>query len=85
MTPRSGRRGVAGQRGDEILIRLTSAPVDDAANTELIELIADALRVPKRDVAIVAGSRARSKRVAVKGLDEASAVARLMAVIRWNA
>lgn len=79
VTPRSSRRGVAGRREDEILIRLTSAPVDDAANAELVRFIAEALRIPRQHVAIVAGAHARSKHVAVTGIDAASALARLMA------
>jgi uncharacterized protein (TIGR00251 family) len=82
VTPRASRRGITGQRNEEFLIRLTSAPVDDAANEELVELMADALGVPKRNVAIVSGSRSRSKRIAVTGMDAASARARLAAAIR---
>ena len=53
--------------GDAIKIRLTSPPVDDAANEELIALLANALRVPRSEVRIVSGSRARSKLVEVGG------------------
>ena len=53
--------------GDAIKIRLTSPPVDDAANEELIALLARALGVPRSEVRIVAGARARSKIVEVVG------------------
>jgi uncharacterized protein (TIGR00251 family) len=55
-------------RGNAVLVRLHAAPVDGAANAELIEVLADALGVPKRAVSIVAGERARQKRVRVEGL-----------------
>ena len=55
-------------RGDAVLVRLHAAPVDGAANAELIETLADALGVPKRAVSIVAGERARQKRVRIEGL-----------------
>jgi uncharacterized protein (TIGR00251 family) len=55
-------------RGDAVLVRLHAAPVDGAANAELIEVLADALGVPKRAVSIVAGERARQKRVRVEGV-----------------
>ena len=53
--------------GDAIKIRLTSPPVDDAANEELIALLARALGVPRSEVRIVGGARARSKIVEVVG------------------
>jgi uncharacterized protein YggU (UPF0235/DUF167 family) len=46
---------------------LASAPVDGAANDELIEVLARALQVPKRAVSIVAGDRSRQKRARVSG------------------
>jgi len=53
--------------GDAIKIRLTSPPVDDAANEELIALLAGELGVPRAAVRIVSGARARSKVVEVVG------------------
>lgn len=75
--PRAGRSGIAGTRGGALLVRLHAAAVDGAANAELIEVIADALGVPKRAVSIVAGDRSRQKRVRVAGIDAATAAARL--------
>ena len=65
--PRARRSGLAGTRGDALLVRLQSPPVDGAANDELIEVLARALQVPKRAVSIVAGDRSRQKRVKVRG------------------
>ena len=58
-------------------MRLAAAPVDGAANDELIALIARTLRVPKRDVAIVAGERACTKRILVAGMNRAQVIAGL--------
>lgn len=55
-------------RGDALLVRLNAAPVDGAANAELIEVLADALDVPKRAIVIIAGDRSRQKRVRIEGL-----------------
>lgn len=57
-------------RGDALLVRLNAAPVDGAANAELIEVLADALKVPKRAVSIVAGERSRQKRVRVEDVTD---------------
>ena len=67
--PRAGKSGVAGTRGDALLVRLHAAPVEGAANEELIEVIAERLGVPKRAVEIISGGRSRHKRVRVTGLD----------------
>jgi uncharacterized protein (TIGR00251 family) len=59
VVPRAGRSGVAGTRGDALLVRLGAAPVEGAANVELVEVIANLFGVPKGAVAIVAGERSR--------------------------
>jgi uncharacterized protein len=66
--PRAGRAGLAGRRDNALLVRLNAAPVDGAANKELIELLSDAFEIPKRDITIVSGERSRTKRVRVDGL-----------------
>ena len=75
---RAGRTGFGGLRDGALLVRLAAAPVDGAANAELIALIAKALRIPKRDITIVSGERARSKRVRIAGVDRAQALAKLV-------
>ena len=75
--PRAARSGLAGTRGDAILVRLQAPPVEGAANEALVEVLAGALQVPKRAVSIVAGDRSRQKRVKVVGIDAATAAARL--------
>lgn len=66
--PRAGKSGIAGMRGNALLVRLHAAPVDGAANAELIEVLAEALGVPKRAVSIASGERSRQKRVRVEGV-----------------
>lgn len=66
--PRAGKSGIAGMRGDALLVRLNAAPVDGAANAELIEVLAEALGVPKRAVSIASGERSRQKRVRIEGV-----------------
>jgi len=68
--PRAGKSGVAGKRGDALLVRLNAAPVDGAANAELIDVLSDVLDVPKRAVSIVAGARSRQKRVHIEGITD---------------
>ena len=67
--PRAGRSGITGVRGGALLVRLNAPPVDGAANAELIDVIATALGVARRDVSIVGGERSRQKHVQVLGMD----------------
>ena len=75
--PRAGKSGFAVLRDVAVVVKLAAAPVDGAANDELISLIARTLRIPKRDVSIVSGERSRTKRVRVVGLDAARVMATL--------
>jgi uncharacterized protein (TIGR00251 family) len=75
--PRAAKSGVAGTRGDAVLVRLQAPPVEGAANAELIRLFAATFGVPSRAVSIVGGEHARQKRVRIAGIDAATAAARL--------
>jgi uncharacterized protein len=76
--PRSPRTSVDGRRGDAVLIRLNAPPVDGAANDALIAFLSDILDVPTRSIAIVSGHTSRDKRVRVEGVDQQTAIARLL-------
>ena len=76
--PRSGRSGIAGIRNDAVLIRLNAPPVDGAANTELIRVMAEILEIPRRDVEIVSGERSRGKRVRIRGVEASDVRRRLL-------
>jgi uncharacterized protein len=65
--PRASRSEIAGMHGDAIKVRLMAPPVDDAANEELVALLARVLGLPRAAVRIVAGARGRSKVVEVVG------------------
>jgi hypothetical protein len=66
-------------RNNALLVRLNAAPVDGAANAELIEVLADTLGVPRRAVSIASGERSRQKKVRVTGMTLENAHARLRA------
>jgi uncharacterized protein (TIGR00251 family) len=75
--PRAAKSGVAGTRGDAMLVRLQAPPVEGAANAELIRILAATFDVPSRAISIVGGEHARQKRVRIAGIDAATATARL--------
>ena len=80
--PKSTRSAILGVREGELDVALTAAPADGAANAELQRLLARALRVTQRDVAIVAGTSSRSKVLEVNGISADDARARLSAAKR---
>jgi uncharacterized protein (TIGR00251 family) len=77
VVPRAGRSGVAGLRDGALLVRLAAAPVDGAANAELIAVLAGGLHLPKRSIHIVSGERSRTKRVRIDGMTPAAVLGAL--------
>jgi uncharacterized protein (TIGR00251 family) len=67
--PRASRNGVGGIRDGALRVRLTSPPVDGAANSALIAWLAEALDVAKRQVHIVSGALSRTKVIEVDDVD----------------
>ena len=66
--PRSSRSEVIGEVEGNLKVRLSSPPVDGAANAELIKLIAKTLGVSKSAVEIVSGETSRTKRIRIDGV-----------------
>ena len=69
VVPRASKPGIAGVRDGALLVRLQSAPVEGAANAELIDVIAKAFGAAKRDVSLESGERSKLKRVAIDTVD----------------
>ena len=67
VTPRAGRDEIAGMRDGVLRVRVTAAPVDDAANRAVIKLIAKRAGVAKSRVRIARGARGRRKRIEIEG------------------
>lgn len=66
--PRASRTEICGLQGDELKLRLTSPPVEDAANRLCVEFLAKKLGVAKSSVAIIAGMKSRHKTIRVTGI-----------------
>lgn len=79
--PRAGRSALAGTRDDAVLVRLGAAPVDGAANAELVDVLAAAFSVPRRQVSLVSGDRSRHKRVRITGVTASQVAAVVAAVV----
>lgn len=66
--PRASRNEVSGVRGEELRVRLTAPPVDDAANRLCVEFLAKLLGVAKSRLTIIAGEKSRHKTIKVTGI-----------------
>ncbi len=78
VTPRAKQNSVEGTGVDGIVrIRVTPPPEDGKANEAVVELLAEALAVPRSRVAIVRGHRARLKAVEVEGLSAGEIASRI--------
>ncbi len=72
LTPRGGRDALGGVRRDQagraqLLARVSSPPVEGAANTALVKLVAKNLGVPNSAVVITSCKTARIKTLEVAG------------------
>lgn len=68
--PRAARSEIVGVYGEALKVRLAAAPVDGAANDELVQLFARTFAVARRSVRILAGEHSRSKIVEIDGVTD---------------
>lgn len=68
--PRSSKNVIAGLHNDKLKIRLTSPPVEGAANRMCIKFLADFLKISSSQVTIVQGLTGRNKIIKIEGMDE---------------
>jgi uncharacterized protein (TIGR00251 family) len=66
--PRSSSQGTAGLVDGALKVRLMAPPVEGQANRALRRFLSKSLHIPKGNVEIVAGEKARLKRVRLHGV-----------------
>lgn len=59
-----------GEHGGALKLAVTEAPERGKANAAVIELLAQKLHVPKKNIAIVSGETSQDKIVEIAGVDE---------------
>jgi uncharacterized protein len=65
VTPRASADAVGGERDGALLVRVTAPPVEGKANDAVVELLAEALDLPRAAVHVERGAAARTKRISV--------------------
>ncbi|MFL5488134.1 MAG: DUF167 domain-containing protein [Gemmatimonadaceae bacterium] len=69
LQPRASRNEIAGLQGVSLKVRVTAPPVDGLANEALIDLLAEELKISRRNVCIVSGHSSRTKMIEISEVD----------------
>ncbi len=77
VAPRSAADRVGPYDGGVLRVRVTRPPADGEANRAVLRLVARALDIAPSRVTLLAGSRARRKRIRIEGIDDAELQRRL--------
>ena len=67
LQPRASRNAIQGVHGSELKIAVTAPPVDSAANSALLEFLAEKLTVPRSRIQLVRGQTSRHKTIFILG------------------
>ncbi|HVO83195.1 MAG TPA: DUF167 family protein [Syntrophobacteria bacterium] len=75
--PRASRDEVVDVHGDALKVRITAPPVEGAANTHLLTVLAKKLGIPRGRLELRTGSASRLKSITIKGISAAEVRRRL--------
>jgi len=67
VVPRASKTEITGEIDGVLKVRLSAPPVDGAANSELIKVLARAFGVSRRQIDIVSGQTSKTKRIRITG------------------
>ena len=84
LQPRASRTELCGIHGDELKVRVTSPPVDDAANRLCSEFFAKLFKTAKSNVTIISGHKSRHKRVRIAAITKEEAAMLLAELIKTS-
>ena len=74
---RARRAEIVGIHNGALKIKVSAPPVDNAANSAVIEFCADQFDMPKSRIRIVSGAKSRDKILRIEGLSRADFQAKL--------
>jgi len=70
--PRASKSEIIGMVDGSLKVRLAAPPVDGAANTELLKLLARHFGIAKSNITILSGKSSKLKRVRLTSADASS-------------
>jgi len=71
VVPRASFSGIAGEYDGALRVRIAAAPVEGAANRELIKVLAESFKLPQNAVEIVSGANSKRKTIRIRGANAA--------------
>jgi hypothetical protein len=78
VVPQSAVNEVVGKHGDALKVRLTAKSTSGIANDNLVEFLAEKLKIAQKNIEIVAGQSSSEKMVIVVGLTPGEVENRLL-------
>lgn len=72
--PRASSVSVGPVQKGRLRIRLTSPPVENAANKQCIQVLAEALNIRPHNISVFAGHRGQNKQIRVDGVESQSVI-----------
>jgi uncharacterized protein len=79
--PRASRNAIAGLHGNALKLLLTAPPVEGAANTACLSLLADLLGLSRARLSIIRGAKARQKLIRITNMSVDTLRAQLRSVL----
>ncbi len=70
VTPNASKNQIVGWKEEVLQVKVTATPEKGKANEAVIELLSEALGIPKSRVRLVSGATSRLKRLEILGLSE---------------
>jgi len=77
LQPRAAKNEISGIVGDTVKVKVSSAPVEGAANEACRHVLAKAMGIGKGRVQIISGLKSRHKKVLLIDIDKETAASRL--------
>jgi hypothetical protein len=63
------RNGIVGEHAGLLRVAVTAAPEKGKANKAIVEVLSDALKIPKSSIELVSGDTSSQKRFLIAGVD----------------
>ena len=76
--PRSSKNKICGIQGESLKIRLTSPPVENAANKMCIKFLAKQLDIALSQITIVSGQKGRNKIIRIEEIEEYEFITKIL-------
>ncbi len=66
--PKAARSAILGEHDGALKVAVTAVPEKGKANKAVVEVLSEALRIPKSNIDLVAGASSRDKTFAIRGV-----------------